>query len=129
MLGELGDRPVLIEVKPASLTLMVGQDAAVDIQKTLAAARAVRARRRRVGVCQGQGLDIVTELRVPRSRAQAKRDAACRRHRWLSRADQENFHGRRPAGDVSAEANSAVGRRSGELAGGELAATPRPRSL
>ena len=45
VLGELGERPVLVEVQPAGLTLVLGEQRAVDVEQPLLRRRARRAAR------------------------------------------------------------------------------------
>ncbi len=35
MLGELGERPILVEVQPAGLALVVGEHGAIDVKQPL----------------------------------------------------------------------------------------------
>lgn len=74
MLGELRERPVLMEVEPAGLALVVGEQGTVDVEQPLLR----RPRRQWLGIgsiCQGQDLDMLhdrPELTVGRERAGAR---------------------------------------------------------
>jgi hypothetical protein len=57
VLGELGDRPILVEVEAAGLALVIGEQGAEHVEEALMAAVVVRSGRG----CQGQSLDIVPE--------------------------------------------------------------------
>lgn len=70
VLGQLGERPVLIEVEVAGIALVAGEHGPVDVEKSLQVGGAAKAGRRlrggfwgRVrGLCQGQSLDSVREF-------------------------------------------------------------------
>jgi len=72
VLGELGDRPVLVEMEAAGLALVVGEQATEHVEETLMAPVTGGARGGRASWCQGQSLDIVTE-HCERSEAQTER--------------------------------------------------------
>ena len=56
-LGDLAVRPVLVEMEPAGLALMLGQECAIDIEQALVMDSL--ALRTDVRSCQGQGLDML----------------------------------------------------------------------
>ena len=59
MLGELGERPVLVEVQPAGFALVVRQHGAIDVEEPLLPGAGAE-RLYGGSNCQGQDLDIYT---------------------------------------------------------------------
>jgi hypothetical protein len=58
MLRELRERPILVEVEPAGLVLVVGEQGTVDVEEALL--RRTRPERFWIGsICQGQDLDML----------------------------------------------------------------------
>jgi hypothetical protein len=70
-LGQLGEGPILVQVQPAGLALVIGEQRAVDIEEALEVGGAGEGvgRGRRVKDCQGQSLDSVADRPAPDCRA------------------------------------------------------------